>query len=87
MDTFTIDLPESLRGFVETRTRERGYRSPGDYLADLIRADEQKQAQSRVDALLLEGLRGGGSAPLDDQEWQDIRREVQERLARPEQPS
>ncbi len=45
MDTFTIDLPESLRGFVETRTRERGYRSPGDYLADLIRADEQKQAQ------------------------------------------
>lgn len=47
-----MSLPEDLESFVDQRVTGRGYGSPGEYIHDLIRKDQDRR---RVRALLLEG--------------------------------
>ena len=56
MDTMNIALPESMKEFVQERVREGGYSSVSEYVRELIRADQKRKAEERLDALLLEGL-------------------------------
>ncbi len=44
-------------------------------MRELIRADEKRKAEERLEALLLEGLRGEETA-LTRQDWQTIRQEA-----------
>jgi antitoxin ParD1/3/4 len=46
-----------------------------EYVRELIRADEKRKAEERLEALLLEGLRGEETA-LTRQDWQTIRQEA-----------
>lgn len=43
MATLTISLPEPLRDWVEERSRDRGYESPGDYVRELIHQDRDER--------------------------------------------
>ena len=56
------------------RTEGR-YNSVSEYIRDLIRDDEKRTAETRLEALLLEGLEGEDSA-LTRQDFDDIRSEA-----------
>ena len=60
METMNIALPESMKQFVQERVSEGGYSSVSEYIRELIRADQKRKAEDRIDALLLEGLDSGG---------------------------
>ena len=45
-----------------------------------IRRDQERQAQGRLEALLLEGVESGTASPLTKQDWAELRTEVAERL-------
>lgn len=49
-------------------------------MRDLIRGDEKRRAEERLEALLLEGLEGEES-PLTRDDWTAIRKEALSRVA------
>lgn len=86
METLNLDLPEPMRRFVQERATEGGYGSAGEYLRALIQADQQRQAQEHVDALLLEGLDSGEPIPVTDEFWEQKKRKLIERFGESERP-
>ena len=75
--TMNISLPDSMRGFVEDTLTDDGYGSASEYVRDLIRADQKRRNEKRLETLLLERLRSG-----DDETFtmDDIRAEMRRRI-------
>ena len=69
MTTVTISLPESLKQFVDAQVASKGYGNVSEYFRGLLREAQQKEADARLEALLLEGL-ASESIPLNDEFWQ-----------------
>ncbi len=82
METMNIALPESMKHFVQERVAEGGYSSVSEYVRELIRADQKRKAEDRIDALLLEGLDSGESIAVTEEYWQEKKRKLTERLGK-----
>jgi len=82
METMNIALPESMKQFVQDRVSEGGYSSVSEYVRELIRADQRRKAQDRIDALLLEGLGSGEPIPVTPEYWEEKKRRLTERLGK-----
>jgi antitoxin ParD1/3/4 len=85
METMNIALPESMKAFVQQQVAAGGYSSVSEYVRDLIRADERRRAEERIDALLLEGLSSGESIEATPEYWEAKRRKLSERLSKANQ--
>ena len=59
MDTMNNALPESMELFVQSRVAEEGYSSGIKYGRELIRSDQKRHAEEKLDALLVEGINSG----------------------------
>ena len=79
MESMNISLPEPLKQFVDGQIANGRYSSASEYVRELIRADEKRKAEERLEGLLLEGLRGETRA-LTAEDWQAIRKEVAARV-------
>ncbi len=86
MDTMNIALPESMKTFVQERVAEGGYSSASEYVRDLIRADQKRKAEERIDALLLEGLDSGPPIAVTPEYWEEKKRKLTERLGKAVRP-
>jgi antitoxin ParD1/3/4 len=82
METMNIALPESMKQFVQERVSGGGYSSVSEYIRELIRADQKRMAQERIDALLLEGLDSGQPIPVTQEYWEEKKRKLTERLGK-----
>jgi len=80
MQTMNISLPDPLKQFVDSQVAGGRYSSASEYVRELIRADERRQAQDTLEAALLEGL-GTPEGLLDAEDWGAIRAEAASRLA------
>jgi antitoxin ParD1/3/4 len=79
METINVSLPDSLKAFVETQVAEGGYSSASEYIRDLIRADQKRKAEEKLEALLLEGLNSGEPIEVTEAFWNEKRRQLLER--------
>jgi antitoxin ParD1/3/4 len=86
METMNIALPDSMKHFVQDRVSEGGYSSVSEYVRDLIRSDQRRKAEERIDALLLEGLDSGPPIPVTPEYWEEKKRRLTERLAKAIRP-
>ena len=86
MASLHVSLSDEMRSFVDHQVQSGSYHNHSEYVRDLIRHDQERQAQKRVDSLLLEGLQSGEPVPLSKNDWQEIRDEVKDRLARKQAP-
>ncbi|MEA5421353.1 type II toxin-antitoxin system ParD family antitoxin [Spirulina sp. CCNP1310] len=75
-----VSLPDAMRDYIEEQVKTRGYGSVSEYMRDLIRQDQQRKAQERVETLLLAGLDSGTATPMSDLDWTEIRQAVQAHL-------
>lgn len=75
MQSMNISLPDPLKQFVDGQIAEGRYSSVSEYVRELIRADERRKAEDRLEALLLEGLTTEESELTKD-DWNAIRREA-----------
>jgi antitoxin ParD1/3/4 len=80
MTTLTISLPESLKQFVATQVASKGYGDASEYLRTLLFEAQQREADARLEALLLEGLASGDPIPVDDKFWSELRTEAEQRV-------
>ena len=76
MQTMNISLPDQLKDFVEDQVGSGRYSSVSEYVRDLIRDDEKRKAQDKLEALLIEGIQSGQPTEMTRQDWDEIRREA-----------
>ena len=79
MQSMNISLPEPLKEFVDGQIASGRYSSASEYIRELIRGDEKRKAEERLEALLLEGLEGKEAAVTRD-DWNAIRKEAVAKL-------
>lgn len=66
MSTMNVSLPEPMKAWVESQARTGRFSNSSDYVRDLIRRDQARQAAvAEVQAALDDGL-GSGSATAFD---------------------
>ena len=75
MESMNISLPEPLKQFIDGQISTGRYSSASEYVRELIRADEKRKAEDRLEALLLEGLQGE-ETPMTCADWQEIRQQA-----------
>lgn len=76
MTTVTISMPESLRKFVDTQIKRKGFGNVSEYFRALVREQQAKEADIQLEALLLEGLEAGEDIKVTPEFWKDLRAEV-----------
>jgi antitoxin ParD1/3/4 len=86
MQTMNISLPDPLKEFVDDQISEGRYSSVSEYIRELIRDDEKRKAENRLEALLLEGLESEESL-LTRADFDEIRKEALARLKRRKKPA
>lgn len=82
MKSMNISLPDSMRTYVESQVASGDYSSASEYFRQLVRADQKRQANERLEALLLEGLDSGTATPMTQQDWQEISQAVRSAVAK-----
>jgi antitoxin ParD1/3/4 len=82
MTTVTISLPESLKAFIDRQLATKGYGNVSEYFRSLLREAQEAEEDARLEALLLEGLAGGGDIPLTREFWKELKSEAQQIAAR-----
>ncbi len=75
MQSMNISLPEPLKDFVDGQIASGRYSSASEYVRELIRDDEKRKAEERLETLLLEGLNGEESK-FTRQDFAEIRAEA-----------
>jgi antitoxin ParD1/3/4 len=79
MTSVNISLPTDQRQFVEKKVSNGGYSTVSEYFRELIRQDEQREAEARLESLLLQALESGEPTPMTKEDWNDVRKEVKRR--------
>jgi antitoxin ParD1/3/4 len=82
MTTVTISLPESLKEFIDAEVQTKGYGNVSEYVRGLLRAAQAKDADARLEALLLEGLASGKDVGLTENFWRELKVDAARILAR-----
>ncbi|MCA9774504.1 MAG: type II toxin-antitoxin system ParD family antitoxin [Myxococcales bacterium] len=80
MASLNVSMPDKMRAFVDAQTEAGQFSTPSEYIRHLIREDAKRKAAGRLEELLLEGLDGGPSEPMTDQDWAELRRRAHERI-------
>jgi antitoxin ParD1/3/4 len=55
-------------------------------MRELIRADQKRKVEERIDTLLLEGLDSGQPIPVTAEYWEEKKRRLTERLSKTTKP-
>src|ERR1051326_1479757 len=79
MTSLNISLPEGLREFVEEKVKNGGYSTASEYIRELIREDQKRAADAKLEALLIEGLDSGDPVEVTPEFWKELRVELRER--------
>lgn len=82
MESMNISLPEGLKAFIDERVKAGGYSSVSEYVRGLVREDQKRQAQERLEGLLREATASGPGRELSKADWETLRREFSSRLAK-----
>jgi len=80
MASLNISLPAPMREWIDAQIERGRYGNASEYVRELIRRDQERQAQARLEELLLEGIKSGTASPLTRQDWAELRTDVAERL-------
>ncbi len=81
MTTMNISLPDSMRQFIEVKVTQGGYSTASEYIRQLVRDDQKRAAQERLEELLMEGINSGPPREMTAGDWDELRRRVWQRHA------
>ncbi|MGK7915836.1 MAG: type II toxin-antitoxin system ParD family antitoxin [Prochloraceae cyanobacterium] len=82
MTSMNISLPEGMKHFVEAQVIAGEYSTASEYIRSLIRNEQKRQADAKLEALLLEGLDSGPATEITEEDWSNIKNRVRARLDR-----
>jgi antitoxin ParD1/3/4 len=70
-----------MNAYIEEQVSQGGYSTVSEYFRELIRQDQKRKATESLEIMLLESLDSGTATPITDQDWEDIRQSVRNRLS------
>lgn len=66
MATMNVSLPDPMKSWVESRSKDGRYSNASDYVRDLIRRDQEREgAIAELQMLVDDGLNSGVAEPFD----------------------
>lgn len=80
MAIVNISLPDQMKQYIEQRIGEGGYHTTSEYFRDLVREDQKRRAEERLESLLLQGLESPAGA-WTKEDADHVKNAVRERLA------
>ena len=84
-----FSLPAPMRRWVEAQIEAGRYGNLSEYIRELIRRDQDRAAQERLERLLLEGLESGNPIDVTPEFWERKKQELirrSEKLSRKKKP-
>jgi antitoxin ParD1/3/4 len=79
MQTMNISLPDAMKQFVEDQVAAGAYSSASEYIRELVRADQKRQAKEQLEQALLDSLNSGEAMEATPEWWDTLRHEIKER--------
>ena len=77
MATLNISLPQGMKDFVEEQVhKDDHYCSVSDYVRVLIREDQKRKAEEKLEALLVEGIESGEPIEITSEWWEERRKKL-----------
>ncbi len=73
-------LPQSIKDFIDEQVARHGYNTPDEYVIDLVREAQEREAEERLEKLLLESLDSGPATPMTKEDWEEIKQRGLERI-------
>ena len=65
-----VSLPDPMKAWAEAQAADGRYANVSDYVRDLIRRDQARQAAiADLQTAITEGLESGPAAPFDMEAW------------------
>lgn len=64
--TMNISLPETMKTFVEERLTNDGYGTASEYVRELIREDQKKREEEKLEKLLLSRLESESDFTIEE---------------------
>jgi antitoxin ParD1/3/4 len=80
MTSLNISLPESLRAYIESRVQSGDFSTTSDYLWSLVREEQKRHEEAKLENMLLEALNTEGAIEMTPQYWQAKRQNFRARF-------
>ena len=80
MTIFNISLSDSMQTFVDEQAKQKGYSAAIEYIHYLIRQEQEREEQKRLETMLLDGLGSGEPIEVDEQWWNSKREGLSQRF-------
>jgi antitoxin ParD1/3/4 len=77
----TISLPEDMKAFIEQRIKGGSYSSVSEFIRQLVREEQKRAEQEKLERMLIEGIESGPPIRANDKYWDDLRKRVEARVA------
>src|ERR1035438_2479394 len=79
MQTMNISLPDPMKQYVEEQVTVGDYSSASEYMRELVRADQKRNAREQLERTLLESLLEGEAQEATPGFWSTLRAELSKR--------
>lgn len=73
LSSMNVSLPKAMKGWVEDKAKSGQYSNASDYVRDLIRRDQEREAKIAHMQMLVDEARSGG---VSSRSMEDIRRDT-----------
>jgi antitoxin ParD1/3/4 len=71
-NTLSFAIPETLVEYIDERVVAGGYGNRSEYVRDLVRRDQRKQAMDRLRILIADGLASGPPTADTKADWDEL---------------
>jgi antitoxin ParD1/3/4 len=80
MASMNISLPKPMKEFIEIRVKEDHYSTPSEYVRALVRDDQKRREDQKLEAMLLESLQSGEAIDVTPEYWDKKRQSLLQRF-------
>jgi antitoxin ParD1/3/4 len=79
MQTMNISLPDPMKQYVEEQVTAGAYSSASEYVRELVRADQKRNAKEQLEQLLLNALNSGDPIEITPEMVDEVRKRLRAR--------
>lgn len=80
MTSLNISLPRAMKEYIETQVQEGSFSTPSEYMRTLVREDQKRQQQQKLESKLLESLESGEPVDITPEFWEQRRQALINRM-------
>jgi antitoxin ParD1/3/4 len=82
MAVVNISVPDQMKEYIDERLLDGNFSTASEYIRNLVREDQKKQVQEKLETLLLAGLEGGESIDITDEYIKQKRADILNKRAK-----